>query len=191
MTALRVCTIFVGSVRGRIARGWKMSMLIFHRWDSVDFGPVESRAWSKTAPILMGSTGHVFAPYWSEDWPEIVPKPVRRLHGSALHPKGHLPKPVGCTYGFMLYWAKTLKNTENWENACDSCIAEGCFRKDFPRTTDSFGSQVLRAGVHPWVSCSRPKHYKKIMPWSHEALGQSTGPVRAKPVNAWEITRHA
>ena len=52
MTALRVCTIFVGSVRGRIARGWKMSMLIFQRWDSVDFGPVESRAWSKRRPYL-------------------------------------------------------------------------------------------------------------------------------------------
>ena len=70
----------------------------------------------QTEHILVGSTCPVFAPYWS------VPKPVRRLHGPALHP------------------VHTLGS-----HACDLSI----------------------------------RHF---MPRSHEALGQSTGPVRAKHV---------
>ena len=61
---LRFSMIF-GPIRGRIARDWKMSMHSFQRWDSADLRPVESHAWSKKAPIHVGSTGPVFASYWS------------------------------------------------------------------------------------------------------------------------------
>ena len=43
-----------------------MSMYSFPRWASDDFGPVDSRACQiRQAPILVGFTGPVFAPYCS------------------------------------------------------------------------------------------------------------------------------
>ena len=52
----------------------------------------------------VGSTSPVFAPYW----PARLAVGCSKAHtASALH-----PKPVGYMYGFMLYWAKKLKNTQ-------------------------------------------------------------------------------
>ena len=52
------------------------------------------------APILVGSTGSVFAPYWSARLAVGCSKARNASAGPSLHPKGHLPKPVGYTYGF-------------------------------------------------------------------------------------------
>ena len=60
-----------------------------------------------------------------QDWLWGVPKPVRHLHGPALHPKGHLTKPIGYTYGLLLTGPKSQEYTDNRENARDSCITGG------------------------------------------------------------------
>ena len=44
---------------------------------------------------------------------------------------------------------------------------------------------------HTRGSHVRDVSIRYFMPRSHEALGQSTGPIRAKPVQMWEITRRA
>ena len=126
-------------------------------------------------PIRVGSTSPVFAPYWSS-------KPTRRLLGPTLHPKGHLPKTVGYTYGFMLYWAKNRKNTQRIGRTHVTIASqEGNFLRTSRSPQTPMASQVLRAGAQPWVSCMRSE-ICYFMPRSHEAPGQSAGPVRAKPV---------
>ena len=107
-------------------------------------------------------------------------KALRCLQGPALHLKEHLPKPGGYTYGFMLYWAKYHKNTQ----------------RTGERMWPLHHRRLISYGLNmdhrlPWL----PKTYKLghtrwsracdlsfiyFMPRSHEALGQSTGPVRAK-----------
>ena len=129
------------------ARGWKMGIYSFQRWASDDFGPIESRAWSKRRPYLWVLQALYLPHTGLQDWPKVVPMPVRRLHGPALHPKGHLPKSVRYTYGLMLYWAKIARtHREPGERMCQ-----------LHRRTP-MAPQVLRAGAHPWVSSMRHKH---------------------------------
>ena len=78
------------------------------------------------APILVGSTGPVFAPYWFARLSVGCSK--ARTASARAHTAfegGNLPKPAGYTYGFMLYWDKNRKNTQRTGNACDNCIAGG------------------------------------------------------------------
>ena len=129
---VRFSMIF-GPLRGRITRGWKMSMYSFQRWASDDFGPIESRAWSKRRPY-MGSTGLVFAPYWL----------IRQT--------------VGCSKASTAS-AKKFKNTQwTWRTHVTVASQE----VDFVRTSHGpqtpMAPQVLRAGAHPRVSCMRPEH---------------------------------
>ena len=139
------------------ARGWKMSINSFQRWASDNFGLIESRAWSKRRPY-MGSTGPVFAAY-CKTGQSVVPKPVRRLHGPALHLKGHLPKPVGYTYRFMLDWAKNRENTQRTRRMHVTIASqEGDFVQTSHGPQTPIPPQVLRARAYPWVSCMRPKH---------------------------------
>ena len=109
MTALRVCTMFwwfLDPYGGRIASGWMMSIYSFQRWASDDFGPVESRAWSKRLPYMW----ILQAPHWSARLAVSCSK--ARTASARAAPKGHLPKPMGYTYGLMLYWAKNRKYTQ-------------------------------------------------------------------------------
>ena len=76
-------------------------------------------------PILVGSTGPLFAPYLSARLAVNCSKVRTTSAGSCTASEGHLPKPV-YPYGFMLYWAKkSQEHTENQKNACDSCMAGG------------------------------------------------------------------
>ena len=51
-----------GPVRRRIARGWNIIIYSFQRWAS-DY--CRELCVVQTMPILVDSTDHVFAPYWS------------------------------------------------------------------------------------------------------------------------------
>ena len=85
-----------------------MSVYSFQRWASDDFEPSLRRESCvvQKAPIFVGSTGPVFAPYWSARLVVGCSKASARARTAS---EGHLPKPVGYTDGFMLYWAKNRK----------------------------------------------------------------------------------
>ena len=111
------------------------------------FGARRESCVVQKAPIHVGYTGPVFAPYWSarlavgcskarkassraHTASEVAPTETRGVHARVHVILGH----------------KSQEHTENQENACDNCIAGGWFRTDFPRTQTPMAPQVLQAG---------------------------------------------
>ena len=148
-------SMIFGNVWGRIARGWKMSKYSFQRWASDDYRPVETVRGPKEA-IYVGSTGPVFAPYWSARLAVGCSKARTASARAALHPKGHLPKPDG-TRTVPCYTGPNTQRTGRTH------VTVASQEDDFVRTSHGpqtpMAPQVLRAGADPWVSCMRPKHY--------------------------------
>ena len=60
------------------------------------------------APIHVGSTGPVFAPYWSATGVGCSKDRTASARARTAS-EGALPKPVGYTYGLMLYWVKNAR----------------------------------------------------------------------------------
>ena len=139
MTALRVCTIFRWYLD--LYSPWlkdeheKISEMGFRRF----WARRESYVVQKTH-IHVGSTGPVFAPYWSvgcskactaSAWARTASKEApSEIRG--IHVQVH-----------AILGQKSQEHTENRDHACDNCIAGGWFRTDLPRTTDFYGFPSL------------------------------------------------
>ena len=91
-----------------------------------------------------------------QDWSLVVPKPVRRLHGPALHPKGHIPNLWG-TRTSSCYTASWAKHRTNTQRIGRTHVTIASQEGDFVRTSHgpqtSMAPKVYRVGTHPWVSC--------------------------------------
>ena len=175
--------MIVGPVRGRIAHWWKMSMLSFQRWASVNFGPVEINSCVvQTAPMLVGSTRPVFAPYWSARLAVGYSKArtasarARTAFEGASSETRDIHVRVHAILG---------KNRKNTQRTGRTHVTNALQKADFVRT--SHGPQTPMTPQSLWAGHTRVSHacdlrIRYFIPRSHEALGQSTGPVRAEPV---------
>ena len=110
------------------------------------------------APILVGvgSTGPVFAPYWSARLAVGCSKARTASARPALHPKGHLPKPVGYTYEFTgpkIGRTHSEPGERMWQLHRRRLISYGL-------PTDHSLLWLLKSYEpgNSWVSCMRPKH---------------------------------
>ena len=131
-------------VRGRIARGWKMSMYMhsFPRWASDDFGPVDSRACQiRQTPIIMGSTGPVFVPYCSVRLAVGCSK-ARTASARARTPSEGAPYETRRAHVRVhAALGQNRKNTQRTGRTHVTIASQEA--TDFPRTTDSYGSPSL------------------------------------------------
>ena len=102
------------------------------------------------APILVGPTGPLFAPYWSARLTVSCSKARTASARARTASEGAPPKPASYTYGFMLYWAKNHKNTQR---SGRTHVTDASQEADFVRTSHGpqtpMTPQVLRAGAHP------------------------------------------
>ena len=150
--------MIVGPLRDRIARVWKMSMLSFQIWASVDFGPVQSRTLSKRRPYLWVLQA-LYVPHTGlQDWPYVVPKPVRRLHGPALHPmwsgRNLLGKRTGSSHtGQKITRTHGESGERMWQLHRRRLISYG-----LPTDHRLLWLPKSYEPAYPWVSCMQFKH---------------------------------
>ena len=156
-----------GPVRGHIACGLMISMYSFPRWASDDFGIVASRACQiRQAPILVGSTGPVFATYYSARLAVGCSKALTASARAHTASEGAPYKTRRVHVRVHAILGQNRKNTQNQENACDSCIAGGYGLPTDHRLVwlpKSYGPGNTR-GFHACDLCIR-----YFMLWSHEA----------------------
>ena len=119
-------------------------MYSFQKWASDDFWSVESRAWSKRRPYLWVLQA-LYLPH------RLVCKTGRRLFQSpygvctGLHciRRRNLPKPVGYTYGLMLYWAKIGRTHREPRECMIQLHRRRVISYGIPPTTVSYDSTSL------------------------------------------------
>ena len=124
-----------------------MSMYSFQRWASDDFGPVDSRACQiRKAPIIVGSTGPVLAPYCSARLQcnrRVFQSPYGVCTGRHCIRRGTFRSSESRRVHVRVHaiLGQNRKNTRRTGRTHVTIASqEGT---DFPRTTDSFGSPSL------------------------------------------------